>query len=70
MFELENRIKAYGPDADDDCEVPLTLAEARDIASKFQQCRTALRRIVSLDEKNVTKFAQQIAKDGLRGSHA
>jgi len=70
MYELETALKAYGPDDDEDCEVPLTLGEARDIVQKFVAIRTALRRITSLDDKNVQKYAKQIAEEGLRHSHA
>jgi hypothetical protein len=33
--------------------------------SEIERLRTALRRIVSLDAKNVPKYAQQIASDAL-----
>lgn len=69
MFELETILKALGPDADDGLDIPMTVGEAREIVSKLIIMRQTLRRIVSLDEKNVPKFAQQIANEGLRLSH-
>lgn len=67
MFELETMLK--GLPADCDTDLPLTVDSAREIAAKFSIIRTALRRIVSLDEKNVPKYAQGIAADALRQSH-
>lgn len=69
MFELETRLKAFKSGDDPDIEVPLTLGEAREIQKKFIAMRQTLRRIVSLDDKNVPKMAKQIAEDGLRLSH-
>lgn len=66
MFELETMLK--GLPADCDTDIPLTADAAREIAAKFSTIRTALRRIVSLDEKNV-KYAQGIAADALAQSH-
>jgi hypothetical protein len=67
VFELETMLK--GLPADSDADIPLTADSAREIAAKFSTIRTALRRIVSLEEKNVPKYAQQIAADALRQSH-
>lgn len=36
-----------------------------DLSGRFERLQTALRRIVSLEEKNVPKYAQQIARDAL-----
>lgn len=68
MFELETIMKGFP--ADSDADISLTAESAREIVAKFGLVRTALRRIVSLDEKNVPKFAQEIAQDALRRSHA
>lgn len=68
MFELETRLKLFGATDSPDIEIPLTLGEAREIVDAFKAARTALRRIVSLGEKNVPKYAQQIAKEGLAAS--
>lgn len=70
MFELETTLKAFGPNDDEDMDIPMTLGEAREIQRKFIAMRQTLRRIVSLDEKNVPKLAKQIAEDGLRQSGA
>jgi hypothetical protein len=43
-----------------------TKAQSGQVAGVVQNLLTALRRIKSLDEKNVPKFAQQIATDALR----
>ena len=67
MFELETILK--GMPADSDLDIPLSARSAREIAAQFSAARTALRRIISLEEKNVAKYAQQIAKDGLRLSN-
>jgi hypothetical protein len=69
MFELETTLKLFKPSDDGDTEIPLTLEQARDIMDKFSAMRTSLRRIVSLDEKNIPKYAKGIAEDGLRLSH-
>ena len=69
MFELETRLKLFSKSDEDDIEVPLTLGEARDIAKKFEAVRTALRRIIALDDKNVPKFAKTLAETGLKLSH-
>lgn len=69
MFQLETILKAFGPNDDGDIEVPMTLGEAREIQRKFIAMRQTLRRIVSLDDKNVPKLAKQIAEDGLRQTH-
>jgi hypothetical protein len=69
MFELETRLKQYDRDTPGDTDVPLTVDEAREVVRKFIVLRQTLRRIVSLDEKNVPKMAQQIAQDGLRQTH-
>ncbi len=70
MFELETRLKQFGKDREfDDLDVPLTVGEAREIVKKFIVLRQTLRRIVSLDDKNVPKFAKEIAADGLRQTH-
>lgn len=37
-----------------------------DAGAEIVRLRTALRRIVSLGEKNVPKYAQEIARDALR----
>jgi|GEM_PF-6218887 len=68
MFHLETILKLF-KDSDPECDIPLTVREAMEIVEKFKAMRTALRRIVSLDDKNVPKFAKQIAEDGLRQSH-
>jgi hypothetical protein len=70
MFELETVLKQYSRDADPDSEVPLTLAEARDIVRKFVAIRQTLRRIVSMDPKNAAKYAQSMAAEALSLSHA
>jgi hypothetical protein len=67
MFELETMLKGLPDDFDGD--LPLTADAGREIKKQFEAARTALRRIVSLDDKNVPKFAKQIAQDGLRLSH-
>ncbi len=67
MFELETILK--GLPSDFDLDISLSAESAREIAAKFRSVRTALRRIVSLDIKNVPKFAQQIAQEGLRDSN-
>jgi hypothetical protein len=36
-----------------------------DAGAEIERLRTALRRIVSLEEKNVPKYAQQIAREAL-----
>lgn len=70
MFELETRLKQFGDDrAFDDLDIPLTVGEAREIVKKFIVMRQSLRRITSLDEKNVPKFAKDIAAEGLRLSN-
>lgn len=69
MFELETMLKTLGADTKDDVELPMTVGQAREIVSKFIAARQTLRRIVSLDEKNVPKFAKQIAESGLRLSN-
>jgi hypothetical protein len=69
MFELETRLKAFNREDAGDIDIPLTLDEARDIAEKFSAMRTALRRIMSLDDKNVPKMAKPIAQFGLRNSY-
>lgn len=66
MFELKTILKGLPDDFDGD--VQLTAEAAREIAEQFSAARTALRRIVSLDDKNV-KYAKGIAADGLRLSH-
>lgn len=66
MFELETILKGLPTDFDGD--VPLTAEAAREIAKQFSAARTSLRRIASLDEKNL-KYAKGIAEDGLRLSH-
>lgn len=70
MFELETILKQYGPEVDPDTDVPLTLGEARDIVRKFVTIRQTLRRIVSMDDKNVAKYAKQMANEALALSHA
>lgn len=66
MFELETRLKQFGSDrAFDDLDIPLTVGEAREIVQKFIVLRQTLRRITSLDDKNVPKFAKDIAAEGL-----
>src|SRR4051812_22614653 len=60
MFELETTLKAFGPKDDEDIDIPVTLGEGRDIQRKFIALRQTLRRIVSLDDKNVPKYAKQI----------
>lgn len=35
--------------------------------NKIERLQTALRRVISLDEKNVPKYAQQIAREALKG---
>lgn len=67
MFELETILKGWPEDYDGD--LPLTAEAGREIQKKFIAVRTALRRIISLDEKNVPKFAKGIAEEGLRFSH-
>ncbi len=69
MFELETILKTLGPKTDPDAEIPMTFEQATEIVGKFITMRQTLRRIVSLDEKNVPKFAQSIAADGLRLTH-
>lgn len=69
MYELETRLKLFGKDTDPNTDIPLTLGEAREIVKTFIAMRQTLRRIVSLDDKNVPKFAKEIAADGLRLSH-
>lgn len=69
MFELETKLKAFGPSDDGDIEIPLTLDEAREIVRKFIAMRQTLRRITSMDDKNIPKFAKEIAADGLRMSN-
>lgn len=64
MFQLETIMKTFDG-ADDDCEIPLTAGDAREIIQKFSTLRTALRRIRSLEEKNVAKYAREIAGDAL-----
>ena len=39
---------------------------ARDAADEIERLQTALRRIVSLAEKNVPKYAQEIAREALK----
>lgn len=65
MFGLERTLKLFGPEVDEDTDIPMTLGEAREIQRKFIAMRQTLRRIVSLDDKNVPRLAKQIAKDGL-----
>lgn len=67
MFELETILKGFP--ADCDADISLSADSAREIAAKFSAIRTALRRIVSLDDKNVPKYAKQIAAEGLQQSH-
>ncbi len=70
MFELETRLKQFGRGRDfDDLDIPLTVGEAREIVEKFIILRQTLRRITSLDDKNVPKYAKEIAADGLRQTH-
>jgi hypothetical protein len=38
------------------------------VSDEIERLRTALRRIRSLDEKNVPKYAQQIAREALSRS--
>ena len=64
MFELETILKGL-PD-DFDADLPLSVDSAREITDNFSALRTALRRIISLDEKNVHKYAQQIAAAALQ----
>jgi hypothetical protein len=68
VFELETMLKCLPSDSD--AVIPLDADSARDIAAKFAIIRTALRRIVSLEEKNVAKYAKEIAADALRRSHS
>lgn len=63
MFQLETMLKGLPEDFDGD--IPLTVEDAREIAKQFSAARTALRRIVQLDDKNL-KYAKGIAQDGLR----
>lgn len=70
MFELETIVKAFANDADRESDVTISLDSAREIIEQFKTVRTALRRIVSLEERNVPKYAQQIAHEGLRSSHS
>ena len=45
---------------------PFIAALERDAADEIELLQTALRRIKSLDEKNVPKYAQQIATEALK----
>lgn len=67
MFELETILKGWPDDCDTD--ISLSVESAREIARKFSTIRTALRRIVSLDEKNVPKYAKHIAAEALMHTH-
>jgi len=69
MFKIETMLMGVGDDADTETDIPMTIGEAREIAAQFVEMRTALRRIIELDKKNVTKYAQEIARDGLARSH-
>ena len=69
MFELETIVKGFAAGADRESDVTISLDSAREIIKQFKTVRTALRRIVSLEEKNVSKYAQQIANEGLWDSH-
>ncbi|OAF05486.1 hypothetical protein AYJ54_00845 [Bradyrhizobium centrolobii] len=64
MFELETIMKTYA-DADGDFEIPFTAAEAREVIKEFSNLKTALRRIRSLDDKNLAKYAKEIASQAL-----
>lgn len=44
---------------------PATIEEHRELRTRIEFLMTALRRIRSLDEKNVPKYAQQIAREAL-----
>ena len=72
MFELETQLKTFAGDGPEvnDLIITLSVESAREIADGFRAIRTALRRIVSLGDKNVPKYAKQIAEDGLRLSHS
>lgn len=69
MFELETILKSFNADDDGDIEIPMTLDQAREIVQQFSHARTALRRIISLEDKNVPRYAKSIAQDGLRLGH-
>lgn len=40
----------------------------QEIKEQLEAAKTALRRIISLDDKNLPKYAKQIATEGLRKS--
>lgn len=69
MFELETILKVYAG-SEPDKDISISYESAVEIAENFKTIRTALRRITSLDEKNVAKYAQQIARDALARTHA
>lgn len=69
MFELETRLKSYA-DVELELDISLPLSSAREIQDQFIAMRQALRRIKSLDDKNLSKYAKAIAEEGLRLSHA
>ena len=65
MFELETIMKAVGTDVDDDYDVTLSAGSAREIIEEFSTLKTALRRIRSMDDKNIGKYAKEIASQAL-----
>ena len=65
MFHLESMMKTFDNGDNDDSDVPLTVLEAREIIREYSRARTALRRIKSLDDKNLAKYAKEIAASGL-----
>ena len=67
MFVLESTVMTC-KGCDPEIDIPLTLGEAREAVVAYKAARTALRRIASLDDKNVPKYAKQIAEEGLRAS--
>lgn len=69
MFELETMLKSFDKRDDPDIELPMTLGQAREIVQKFIVMRQTLRRIMSLDDKNLSKYAKAIADEGLRLTH-
>lgn len=68
MYAIETMLKTYAS-ADPDSDFTISVDDARDAAEKFGLMRTALRRIQSLDDKNM-RMARDIAADALARSNA